>query len=363
MRPAPDGVIAPIQAGRALAALGVTAFHLSLMMGEPRYGGEAVLGSWTALGKLGVDFFFVLSGFILMHLHRQDIGRPGAWAGFLWRRVLRVYPVYWVYLSVFILLVSSGLGQAASAPQGWREWLSAYSLLRFTAADPPLYVAWTLFHEMAFYTLFGILLLHRAWGWAMLGAWALLCLSQFRYPGQALPDAWGTYTSLVNLYFLFGMAAYEAWRRRWTGGWTLALGLAMFLAPPLADLEQTRWGPMAMAIGCALVLAAACQLDQRWRLRWPRSLLALGDASYSLYLLHLPLSGLLLKAMLASGLRHRLGGATAYGLTLLLTAVVSWLAYRSIEVPLLRALRRYGPRRRERAALRARGPQSRVRTG
>lgn len=350
--PLPPGVsagsgelIAPIQAGRALAALGVTAFHLSIMMGEARYGGEVVLGRWTALGKLGVDFFFVLSGFILMHVHRQDIGRPAAWGGFLWRRAVRVYPVYWVYLSVFIAMVSSGLGQAASTPLNWRDWLSAYSLLRFSAADTPLYVAWTLFHELVFYGLFGILILSRFWGWVALAAWALLCLSQFHYPGQGLPDAWGTYTSLANLYFLLGMAAHEAWRRRWTGLAVLMLGLAMFLVPPMTDSEQTGWGPMAMAIGCAMVLAGACQLDQDRRFRWPRSLLALGDASYSLYLLHLPLSGLLLKAILASGLRDRLGGAAAYALTLSLTAALAWLAYRAVEAPLLRGLRKWGPRR------------------
>ena len=334
--------IAPIQAGRAVAALGVTAFHLSLMMGEARYGGEAVLGRWTSLGKLGVDFFFVLSGFILMHVHRQDIGHPSTWPGFFWRRAVRVYPVYWVYLSGFIAMVWLGLGQAARTPQDWREWLSAYSLLRVTAADPPLYVAWTLFHEVAFYVLFSLLLLNRFWGATLLGAWAGLCLWQFRYPGQAAPDAWGTYTSLANLYFLFGIAAHEAWRRQWAGRWTLLLGAVMVLAPPLADAEQSRWGPVAMAGGFALLFAGACQWDAAHRLRWPRSLLALGDASYSLYLLHLPLCGLLLKAMVASGLSGLLGGAFVYVLTLCLTAGLSWLAFRTVEAPLLQALRQRG---------------------
>ncbi len=340
--PTAGAVIAPIQAGRALAALGVTAFHLSLMMGEPRYGGEAVLGRWTGLGKLGVDFFFVLSGFILMHVHRPDIGRPSAWAGFLWRRAARVYPVYWLYLTVFIVMVSLGLGRGADTPQGWREWLSAYSLLRFSAADTPLYVAWTLFHEVAFYALFSVLILSRFWGIALLLAWAGLCLSQFRYPGQVLPDAWGVYTSLANLYFLFGIAAHEAWRRQWAGRWALALGLLMGVAPPLADAEQTHWGPMVMAGGFALLLAGACQQDQMRRLHWPRSLLALGDASYSLYLLHLPLCGLLLKATVASGLSGLLGGTAVYALTLCLTALLSWLAFRALEAPLLHALRHRG---------------------
>ena len=70
------GTLASLQAGRALAALAVVAFHLSIMMGEDRYGGVPVFGAATRYGYLGVDYFFVLSGFIIAHVHGRDIGRP-----------------------------------------------------------------------------------------------------------------------------------------------------------------------------------------------------------------------------------------------------------------------------------------------
>lgn len=335
-----SGYLAPVQVGRALAALAVAGFHLSLMMGEGRYGGEAVLARWTALGKLGVDFFFVLSGFILMQVHRQDIGQPAAWPGYLWRRLIRVYPVYWVYLSVFVALVGAGVGRWADMPTRPLEWMSAYSLLRFTAADPPLYVAWTLFHEVAFYALFGLLLLHRALGWAALAGWGLLCLSQFHYAGETNPDAWGTYTALPNVYFLIGIAAQALWHRRWAGGTALAASIVLLAVLFAADGLSTRLGPLLMAVGMGLLLASVCQFDHVHPVAWPRWLLALGDASYSLYLLHLPLSGLLLKGLMASGLGDVLGGAARFGLVLSAVAGLSWLAYRGVEAPLLRVLRR-----------------------
>lgn len=331
--------LAPVQVGRALAALAVAAFHLSLMMGEPRYGGEAVLARWTALGKLGVDFFFVLSGFILMQVHRQDIGHPEAWRGYVRRRLLRVYPVYWVYLTGFVVLVGMGVGRWADMPTRALEWASAFTLLRFTAADPPLYVAWTLFHEVAFYAMFSLLLLHRTLGWVALAGWGLLCLSQFHYAGEVKPDAWGTYTAMPNVYFLFGMAAQWLWQRRQAGMPVLLAALALLLALPATGALASRWGPLAMACAFALLLAGACQFDRAHRIIWPRALQTLGDASYSLYLLHIPLSGLLLKGVAAASWLQGLPGLLRFALVLGATASLSVAAYRGVEAPLGRWLR------------------------
>ncbi len=333
-----------LQAGRAAAALAVTAFHLSLMMGEGRYGGDAVLGDWTALGKLGVDFFFVLSGFVMMHAHRTHIGQPTAWPAYAWSRVVRVYPVYWLYLTLFVAMVNLGIGQSATLPAGGLEWLSAYTLIRFSPADPPLYVAWTLFHEITFYALFGLLILHRGLGTAALAAWVLLCLWQFQDVGVRPPDAWLTYTALPNMNFLLGMGAHWLWRRGHAGWPALIAGLGLLVAMPTMELLQLPGGTLGVALGCALLVAGACALERQHPARWPRALLAIGDASYSLYLLHLPLSGLVLKGLVGSGARYLLGGVGSFLVTMAATTWLAWLAYRLIEEPLIRWLKTRGPR-------------------
>ena len=93
------------------------------------------------------------------------------------------------------------------------------------------------------------------------------------------------------------------------------------------------------------MLAGLCAMDLQatrrpaW-LRWPSAWLAVGDASYSLYLLHLPLSGLLLKVFASSG---ALPPRAMYLVVLALVIVLSWLAYAGVERPLVQGLRRWCP--------------------
>ncbi len=335
-----------VQAARAVAAVAVTAFHLSLMMGEPRYGGVPALEDWTALGKMGVDFFFVLSGFIILHAHASDIGQPGHVGRYLWRRFVRVYPVYWLYLAGYLGLLAIGVGREATLPAGADDWASAISLLRLSSADMPLYVAWTLFHEVAFYLAFATLILHRSVGVMVMVAWAASCLLAFQYPGEHPPGAFVTYTSLANLNFLIGMGAWWLLQRGWTHGSLVGLGVLLLVGIPLADGLKSESGPLTMGLGFGALLAGLCGLEmhRRWPrwLRWPQAWLAVGDASYSLYLLHLPLSGLLLKAVTPG---PTLSPQGTFALVLTATVALSWMAYVALERPLVNGLQGRGPTR------------------
>ena len=84
---------------RGLAVLPVVLLHV----------GVAVLPSSRLLGAVtrgwyGVDLFFVLSGFIICHVHWNDIGRPEQVRSYFWKRFVRIYPTYWVALALFVLL-------------------------------------------------------------------------------------------------------------------------------------------------------------------------------------------------------------------------------------------------------------------
>jgi peptidoglycan/LPS O-acetylase OafA/YrhL len=63
---------------RAIAALLVVAFHTPIILGLPV--AALPLSSLVRSSYRGVDLFFVLSGFIIAHVHAVDIGRPGRWA-------------------------------------------------------------------------------------------------------------------------------------------------------------------------------------------------------------------------------------------------------------------------------------------
>ena len=101
--------IRPLTSLRFLAALWVVVY---LMWPNLAVGGMPAL---AAKGYLGVELFFVLSGFILSHVYLQAFGEKRfGYKGFLWARIARVYPLH-----LFTLFGVMALGLAATAASGW----------------------------------------------------------------------------------------------------------------------------------------------------------------------------------------------------------------------------------------------------
>jgi peptidoglycan/LPS O-acetylase OafA/YrhL len=91
-----QGKLSGVQTARGVAALTVVLYHATRALSLPQYLGYIPFGNSLGFGHAGVDFFFVLSGFIIMHAHTADIGRPERLYRYMWRRVTRIYPIYWV---------------------------------------------------------------------------------------------------------------------------------------------------------------------------------------------------------------------------------------------------------------------------
>jgi peptidoglycan/LPS O-acetylase OafA/YrhL len=135
---------------RALAALSIVVTHVSFASGA---NSASILGVFFARMDGGVAVFFVLSGFLLYRpfivAHVRDRPRPAAGA-FLWRRFLRIYPAYWLVVTVVIYVFAD-----KSIPS-LKVFFLDYSLLNvyFTKyAFGPLVQSWTLSAEIAFYVL------------------------------------------------------------------------------------------------------------------------------------------------------------------------------------------------------------------
>ena len=331
-----------IQALRGVAALLVLLSHLQRI--ESRTVASPLLPDSFAFGMMGVDLFFVISGFIMVFVTR-DWARPGRQGEFLFARAARIYPLYWIVslalLAVWLVRPDLVFSSSPNQPS-----LLNSLLLVPDYAYPLLEVGWTLVYEMGFYLVFALLLFLparlRPWGLLGWGALVALGLALGWQNGGAV--AFHLFNPLT-FEFLAGAAAALAFLR-WDGNRALGLGLAgiglaslllwLFIGTTFEDgwTRALRFTPPATA----LVLGAAL-LDRHGRRAWT-PLVRLGDWSYSLYLTHL-----LSLSLLALLWRHLdLGLAPLFLLLAILFAViVSALTYRLVEAPVhdgARGLRR-----------------------
>lgn len=308
-------------------------------MGAARYGGVSAFESVTRFGNLGVDFFFVLSGFIILHAHAKDIGMPDRVAAYASRRFVRLYPVYWLYTIGFAVLLLLGVG-SVPLPTTWEGWLGAVTLVRVSPESPPLDVAWTLFHEVMFYAVFAVLIANRRAGIALLTGWMALCLVMYQYPGVAQRTPFNVFTAAYNLNFALGMGAYWLYRSARFSGLALTAGVLMAaggVALGYAGSEHVR---IVFAVGCALMMGGLSAIEQARSLRVPSVLILLGDASYTVYLVHAPIQGVVLKVLQAAKVAALAGPHLTYVLALVVATATACAVYKIVEVSVLRGARR-----------------------
>lgn len=329
-----------LQAGRALAAISVVAFHLSLMMGVLRYGGRSVFWEYTKHGNLGVDFFFVLSGFIILFAHVHDIGNSNAWGTYIYRRFVRLFPIYWLYTIPFVLLITLGIGTDAKIPSSLGGWITSFTLIRFTDDSPPLTVAWTLFHELAFYATFSLLILSKRIGIMAFGLITVLCIVLYHFPAETERTAFNVYTSVYNLYFLFGMGAFWLYRSNGRGIAEFFIGICISTAALITMPLPHELSRLLLVFGFTLLLAGATKLELTGYFTVPFFLGFIGDASYTIYLVHEAFSGLLLKIAMKTHLYQLFGAGQTYMLVLAGTIALGCLTYSVVERPLLAECRR-----------------------
>lgn len=311
--------LAHVDALRGLAALAVCWFHLTNQYAQ---------GSWTrwrgSYGWLGVEVFFVISGFVLPHaLHNRGYVAGNHWRLFLWKRTLRIEPPYLAAVALCLLLwhlstLAPGFRGVAppplAAPQvllhvGYLNGLAGYEWL-----NP---VFWSLAIEFQFYLalMFGYVWLARANTSIQAATVILMCVLPLALPSKVLLPR---YLPL----FLLGIAAWQ-WR---SGLCRTPMLLAAWIgaALSLAVVEGPLFALTGLATAAALLGLPA--LGRSGALR------ALGAISFSLYLVHVPVGGRVINL----GQRFISGplGEWALSLTALGVSVVcAWIFFRAIEAP------------------------------
>jgi exopolysaccharide production protein ExoZ len=328
-------VIRPIQYLRALAALMVV-WHHSLI----QVPGVSRFIALPEFGPRGVDLFFVISGFIMLVTTARKEMTPGE---FIRLRVIRVVPLYWLMTLLMI-------GCAVIVPTAFKTLLFSpaavvksllfvpYDSLSFPGqAWPVLVPGWTLNYEMFFYALFAMsLLVPERYRLASLVATlaALVLVGVWAKPGSPIL---ATYTNPRLLEFAAGAVIGHLWSRGLLRVNPLisgaCIGLGIYLL--VMDGNATPWTPLE---GAALIVAG-CLNPALAELK-SRLLLALGDASYSIYLTHLFTLAALRIVWVRAVPTESLCSAIAFvTLALIACAAAGFAVYRWVEKPLTGWLR------------------------
>jgi exopolysaccharide production protein ExoZ len=278
-----------LQAFRGLAALGVVFHHASLSTNAF----VQTLPPWCdaifSRGFLGVDFFFVLSGFIILSAHFSDRKSYSALWGYSTKRFIRIFPPYWP-VSIALVTLYSVMPHLSHGDRADISLLASFFLIPDNA-PPALSVAWTLIHEVQFYTIFLLFYVSNKIFVIFVVAWVLI-ISALHVAGEPsnLPPFLSYLTAPINLEFVAGMAM--ALLSKKIRGDRLAPVLMLFALLSFIvltwTLDVSEYRILYAIPFSSLVLGAV--LLERGRVRLGlRRLALLGDASYSIYLIHNPL--------------------------------------------------------------------------
>jgi len=351
-----------LDAWRGFASIWVVLVHASLIIGVlfPDLAHSPVF-VLCSRGGLGVQMFFVISGYCIASAAGSAVRHNHGFLGFMRARVKRIYPAYWLAFLLYALLaitsswlVASGhlkssiLGDHDPARQPWPYTVSNLLLVQAPFGQSYLVgVSWTLCYEVFFYALVGLGLLcwkckgepnilsslhaltaasllllvfapeRRAFPldmWPQFGLGILLydCL---KHPGQLRPRAWAAGIALLVLVFV--------------GRWDIPIG--------------TLGEPGRLTYSVALAFAAALFWLHRFDTLLAKNAVikvfsTIGLFSYSLYLMHVLCLGLLNQVAKRAHLPHSLAYAWLL-LSLLLAIAAGRLFYHFCERPFLKGNR------------------------
>jgi peptidoglycan/LPS O-acetylase OafA/YrhL len=349
-----------VQALRGIAALLVVLWHASIYLGP--YGTGIGGALFVSGGSMGVDLFFLLSGFIMVHTTRVSDGSWRDAAVFAIKRASRIWPV-WIVALVLCVLPRADASAFVLDP-GKRSWLlhsllfvptpGAPSDVAPTYGFPVLAVGWTLDYEMYFYAIFGASMLFARWRWHAFFAWiaATLLLLPYCAGHLATPADWAgllrsgsahrfelhyldLMTNPLILLFVAGVVIGLFHGSRHAIEDARALRILCVVVTACAVLQYvTQWhvghGIAEWGLSLVPLLFVYCMASRRIAMPVPRRLVRLGDISFSLYLMHPLVPGIL--AFFAVRIGHVPDrGLPAFFLMTTLAIALATLSYALIE--------------------------------
>lgn len=336
-----SGKFGSLELARGIAALLVVLDHAGYLVAQDRFFGRQAFGGLLLNFHVGVDFFFVLSGFIISMVHWGDGGRPERLPRYARRRFLRIFPTYWIVLS---FVATTYLLQPGFGFDYQHHWLNiATSYILFPMPDQPvLGVAWTLVFEATFYLIFAAYIaIGRSVLWLLVPSATLILVTAVTgaggYPLDFLASPY--HLEFATGILVAGLLRSQPQPQRGPAFLLAAAGLSVFLVAaiwtsPDSILETPLIGRFVFGISAAAIILGCTRLETIGAIRIGPRLQVLGAMSYAVYLTHVVTESFSMRFVMK--LPASLASPETGAVIISLAGVAGgWLFWRFVERPLL----------------------------
>lgn len=337
-----------IQSLRGLAAMLVVMFHFRTDLAQTFPIADRIFGC----GSIGVDLFFMISGFIVYYVIKDENKGFDSSCEFMIKRLCRILPPY-IIATLFV---------AGKSWEAWQVTLNSFLFLpKDTSQIAPYFgyaklnVGWTLNYEFMFYSLSALALIFKKSKFYILTALIIIFVatpSVINGPSDALvktnyglPGYLALLTNGMMLEFIAGiLAGYITLNKNCIGpkvAWQISLiiSVAYFMYVVFGFGSGLGNGQYGFATASFFLLLVTTGYESRFGINPPLFLTAVGTISFSVYLMHK-------RGMsIASKIIYRIydgeyAGLVATVIALVLTVIFSMIFYEYIEVKLCNLIRR-----------------------
>lgn len=351
-----------LQALRGVAALLVLLFHYRFYLRGDNQSGTTIWDALFGWGIIGVDIFFIISGFIMVYTTQHYMQGCSSAKRFLLNRAIRIIPLY--YFGLLVAFLFGGAMSIFHYPDKVQNLLSALTFTVYKTSVTPHYIddggmyniRWTLNYEIYFYLAFALCLMmkHRilaliCWGGLMTCVIPALAGFQPTLSVQGYDFQTPTIAFITNpllLEFLIGVLAgyiYLQLKRRVVSvklpliSSVIAIGLLCYIFFGVYS-GSIRALNLESTIVLGLLVLFLTLGEQVLQAYIPQVLKYVGNISFSLYLLHSPIGIAVMKQMGPVG-QSAFKGIPTILLATLLSILVAHLTHKYIEVGLTRTLK------------------------
>jgi peptidoglycan/LPS O-acetylase OafA/YrhL len=326
------GRLSMVQVSRGIAILFVLIGHVNILYYSKFQYDWFYLGRWERTG--GVDFFFIVTGFMIYYLYHRHIGVQSKAREFLLKRLIRIYPLLWIFTIVTIIIFSlfPVLGKGYTAEEIIK------SLILFPMKEPIISSAWSLSHVMFFYFLFTCLMFSPKIFKPILIGWVSATvlfellfpdIATFIFSFSTLEIVAGSLVAYLMLNYKLGYSTQM-----------IFIGFAGYLFVWLNNVYDfaALHSPLLYCLFSMLIMLGISIKDRKVR-DIPKSLSLMGDASYSIYITHGPFLQLYIFIFQKFQLIGALGYFLSMCLVIFCTVLSGCAVYKLIEKPMSKKLR------------------------